>query len=81
MLSSTWSEDLETEDPYLRSIVDSPCGQRASASIADVTPSVAGTDRSARVAARLESHPARHRAIVDDRTRIDYLGRLRRNTR
>ena len=37
MLSSTWSADLETQDPYLRSIVDSLCGQRALAPIADVT--------------------------------------------
>lgn len=73
VLSSTWREDLDTGDAYLRAIVDNLCDQlsRSGAPIADVTPSIAGADRSAEVAAWLDGHPCEAWAIIDDRARFE----------
>lgn len=73
VLSSTWREDLDTNDPYLGAIMGNLCDQLAQvgAPIADVTPKVLGGDRSAEVAAWLDDHPCEAWVIIDDRARFD----------
>ena len=73
VLSSTWREDLDTADPYLRAIMDNLCRQleEVGAPVADVTPRVLGGDRSSEVAAWLEAHPCEGWVIIDDLARFE----------
>ena len=73
VLSSTWREDLDTNDPYLRAIMENLCDQLAEvgAPVGDVTPRVLGGDRSAEIGAWLDEHPCDAWAILDDLARFE----------
>ena len=73
VLASTWREDLDTVDPYLRAIIDNLCHQleAVGAPISDVTPRLPGGDRSAEVGAWLDAHPCEAWAIIDDLARFE----------
>ena len=73
ILSSTWREDLDTRDPYLRAIMDNLCSQLATvgAPLAGVTPRVLGGDRSSEVAAWLDDNPSQAWVIIDDLARFE----------
>ncbi len=73
VLSSTWREDLDTNDPYLKAIMDNLCDQLAEvgAPLGDVTPKVLGGDRSSEVGAWLDAHPCEAWVIIDDLARFE----------
>lgn len=73
VLSSTWREDLDSNDPLLRAIVDNLCRQleATGAPLFDVTPKVLGGDRSSEIAAWLEDHPCEAWVILDDRATFE----------
>ena len=73
VLSSTWREDLDTNDPYLRVIMDNLCDQLAEvgAPLKAVTPRVLGGDRSSEIGAWLDEHPCDAWVILDDLARFE----------
>ena len=73
VLASTWREDLDTIDPYLRAIIDNLCRQleAVGAPISDVTPRLPGGDRSAEIGAWLDAHPCDAWVILDDLARFE----------
>ena len=73
VLSSSWREDLDTADPYLRLIVNNMVSQleRAGAPIFGVTPKIGGADRSAEIAAWLDQNPCDAWVIIDDLARFE----------
>ena len=73
VLSSTWREDLDSNDPLLRAIVDNLCRQleAVGAPLFDVTPKVLGGDRSSEIGAWLDAHPCEAWAILDDRATFE----------
>ena len=73
VLSSSWREDLDSNDPLLRAIVDNLCRQleTVGAPLFDVTPKVLGGDRSTEIGAWLDAHPCEAWAILDDRATFE----------
>ena len=68
VLTSTWRRDLESENDFARAIMDNLLAQleAAGAPMGDVTPVLAGHDRSAEIAAWLDAHPCEAYVIFDD---------------
>lgn len=73
VLSSTWREDLESEDPFMRAIMTNLTDQlaQAGAPMTDCTPQLPGIDRSGEVGAWLDAHPCEAWAIIDDLARFE----------
>ena len=72
VLSSSWREDLDSRDPLLAAIVANLLRQleAVGAPLYDVTPHLAGGDRSAEIGAWLDEHPCEAYVIFDDLARF-----------
>ena len=68
VLTSTWRTDLESDNPFLKAIMDNLLVQleEVGAPVFDATPRIYETDRSGEVAAWLDAHPCTSYVIFDD---------------
>lgn len=73
VLTSTWREDLEHENPLSRAIMDNLFEQldRVGAPVFDMTPVLHRADRSAEIGAWLDTHPCEAYVIFDDLAHFD----------
>lgn len=73
VLTSTWREDLEHDNPLSKAIMDNLFVQlrEAGAPVFDTTPVLHGHDRSAEVSAWLDEHPCGTYVIFDDLARFE----------
>ena len=73
VLSSSWRADIDSGSAFLDTIVSNLFAQLASAGapISDMTPMIAGADRSAEIGAWLDAHPCEAYAILDDHARFE----------
>lgn len=73
VLTSTWREDLEHQNPMTKAIMDNLFAQlkAVGAPVSDLTPVLREADRSAEIGAWLDAHPCEHYAIFDDLARFE----------
>ena len=73
VLTSTWREDLEHQNPMTKAIMDNLFAQleAAGAPVSDLSPVLREADRSAEIGAWLDAHPCERYAIFDDLARFE----------
>jgi len=73
VLASTWREDLDSPNPFMRSIMDNLLDQLADvgAPLFGATPILRESDRSGEIGAWLDAHPCETWVIFDDLAHFD----------
>ena len=73
VLTSTWREDMCTNDPFINAIMDNLFQQleEVGAPVASMTPVLQTADRSAEIAAWLDENPCDTYVIFDDLARFE----------